>query len=266
MKFHKLLLTIVCASFFSEVAFSQNITNVDANQEGKAIAITYDLAEKSNISLYISNNNGKDKKLIPNEYLSGDIGKKVVPGEDRKILWKVLEQFPNQNFEGENLSFIVKGKIAMKTFVQVNGGYSIDSGCMVGITVGQLGQIGWYVKGNMTPSLRYKTEYTCNETGYVEETMPAYSGYCSTYKGYGLAGLSVRLGIPLYLHAGVGYGGRELYWETTNNNWVKNTSGSYSGLAIDGGLITTINSLVFSASVTMISSNIDFCIGLGYAF
>ena len=266
MKFHKLLLTIVCASFFSELAFSQNITNVDANQEGKAIAITYDLAEKSNISLYISNNNGKDKKLIPNEYLSGDIGKKVVPGEDRKILWKVLEQFPNQNFEGENLSFIIKGKIAMKTFVQVNGGYSIDSGCMVGLTVGQLGQIGWYVKGSMTPSIPYKTEYACDETGYVGDTMPAYSGVYSSFKCYGIAGLSVRLGIPLYLNAGLGYGTRQLYWETSNNKWVSNTSGSYSGLAIDAGMSTTIKKVVLSAGITSTKSNIDVNIGVGYAF
>ena len=266
MKFLFKSIAILSISMFSHIMHAQNISNVDANQEGKAIAITYDLAEKSNISLYISTNNGLNKKAISNEFLSGDIGKNVRPGNHRKILWKVLEQFPNQNFEGENLSFIVKGRIAMKTFVQLNGSYSVDSRYMLGLTVGQFGQIGWYVKGCMTPSMPYQTEYTCDETGYVGDTMPAYSGVYSSFKCYGIAGLSVRLGIPLYLYAGLGYGTRQLYWETSNNKWVSNASGSYKGLAIDAGISTTIKKVVLSAGITSTNANIDVNLGVGYAF
>lgn len=266
MKINIKIIAIVCFVFFSQYAFAQNITSVDANQEGKAIAITYDLGEKSNISLYVSNNNGKDKRLIPTEYVSGDVGKGIQPGKSKKMLWKVLEQYPNQNFEGENLSFIVKGKIAMKPFVVINGGYSIDSQYMVGLTAGQLGQIGWYIKGMMTPSMPQRTDFACNAEGLVGDIMPAYSGMYSTFKCYGAAGITVRLGIPLYLNAGVGYGGRTLYWETRDNRWVKNITGSYSGPAIDAGLMGTFKHIIISAGVTVIQSNIDLNIGVGYAF
>lgn len=266
MKFNIKIIAIVCISLFSQLCFSQNITNVDANQEGKAIAITYDLGEKSNISLYISYNNGKDKTLIPIKYASGDVGSKIIPGKSKKILWKVLDQYPNKNFEGENLSFIVKAKIAMKSFVVINGGYSIDSQHMLGITAGQLGQVGWYVRGMMTPSTPRRTDFTCNAEGLVGDIMPAYSGMYSTFKCYGAAGINIRLGLPLYLNAGVGYGDRTLYWETSDNRWVKNSSDSYFGLAIDAGLMGTFKNLIISAGVTAIQSNLDLNIGIGYAF
>ena len=266
MKFLAKIVALASMSLLPYLGYAQNITNVDANQEGKAIAITYDLGEKSNVALYVTNNNGKNKRLIPFEFTSGDIGKKITPGKNKKILWKVLEQYPNQNFEQENISFIVKGKITMKTFVQINGSYSIDSGSMLGFTVGQLGQFGWYVKGNLTPSVPYKTDYICDETGFVGDTMPAYSGNYSSFKYYGIGGFSIRLGIPLYLNAGLGYGVRRLYWETSNHKWVSNASGSYSGLAIDAGISTTFKKVVLSAGITSTKSNIDVNIGVGCAF
>ena len=68
------------------------------------------------------------------------------------------------------------------------------------------------------------------------------------------------------MNAGVGYGVRTLYWETSDNRWVKNSAGSYSGLAIDAGLMGTIKNIIISAGVTVIQSNIDLNIGVGYAF
>lgn len=266
MKFNIKIIAIVCISLFSQLCFSQNITNVDANQEGKAIAITYDLGEKSNISLYISYNNGKDKTLIPIKYTSGDVGSKIIPGKSKKILWKVLDQYPNKNFEGENLSFIVKGKIAMKPFVVINGGYSIDSQYMLGVTAGQLGQVGWYVKGMLTPTMPRNTEFSCNAEGYVGDIMPAYSGKYYAFKCYGVAGMNIRLGIPLYLKTGVGYGERRLYWETYDTNWVQNTPGSYSGLVIDAGLMASFKKVIISAGLTVMQSNIDLNIGIGCSF
>lgn len=266
MRFLPKIIALAFVSLFPYLGYAQNITNVDANQEGKAIAVTYDLGEKSNISLYVSNNNGKDKQLIPVEYVTGDVGKGIKPGKSKKMLWKVLEQYPNQNFEGENISFIVKGKIAMKPYVVINGGYSIDSQSMVGITAGQLGQIGWYIKGMMTPSTPRMTEFACDSEGLVGDIMPAYSGMSSTFKCYGATGINIRLGIPLYLNAGVGYGVRTLYWETSDNRWVKYAPGSYSGIAIDAGFMGTISNIIISAGVTVIQSNIDLNIGVGYAF
>ena len=65
MKILYKIIAIASISLVSHIGYAQNITNVDANQEGKAIAITYDLGEKSNISLYISNNWKSPVRVTP---------------------------------------------------------------------------------------------------------------------------------------------------------------------------------------------------------
>ena len=256
----------IVAFVTASVANAQSITNADANQEGKAIAVTYDLSEMASISLYLTQDGGKTKTLIPQAYLSGDAGNRVSPGKEKKILWRVLDQYPNQNFQGENLSFIVKGTPSMRFVAMLNAGYSLDSGFNAGVTVGQLGFIGWYVKGMTTFSAPKNSEFTCDENGYVDGTLPAYSGKANTFKAYGVAGVNVRLGIPLYLCAGVGYGTRVYDWQTTDGNWVMNLPGSYSGVAIDAGLMARIECIALSAGATLIGGTVDFSLGVGYVF
>ena len=248
------------------LSFAQKVTNVDANQEGKAIAVTYDLNEMADISLYVTQDGGRTKTLIPQAYLAGDSGKKVQPGHENKILWKVLEQYPNQNFQGENMSFIVKGKPSMRFFAMLNAGYSFDSGFNAGLSFGQIGQFGWYGKAMTTFSFPKNSEFESDENGMVDGMLPAYSGKSSTFKAYGIAGLTVRLGAPVFLMAGVGYGARVYDWETTDGRWVKNTPGSYSGLAIDAGVMTKINNIAISFGATLVSGKVDLSLGVGYVF
>lgn len=247
-------------------ASAQSVTNVDANQEGKAIAITYDLKEKSNISLFVTQDGGKTKTAIPQRYTSGDVGSNVAPGEEKKILWRVLDQYPNENFQGNNLSFIVNGKPSMRFFAMLNAGYSLDSGFNVGLTIGQIGFIGWYVKGMTTFSAPKSTEFECDAQGYVDGTLPAYSGVSNTFKAYGVGGVNIRLVIPLYLNVGVGYGARNYAWETVDGKWVKNVPGSYSGLAIDAGIMGRFGSFALSLGATYLGKSVDFCVGVGIVF
>lgn len=262
----KIIITGLSALMLSAICQAQSITNVDANQEGKSIAVTYDLNEMADISLYVTQDGGRTKTLIPQAYLAGDAGKKVTPGSEKKILWRVLDQYPNQNFQGENMSFIVKGKPSMRFFAMLNAGYSLDSGFNMGASVGQLGFIGWYVKGMTTFAAPQNSEFECDENGYVDGSLPAYSGNASKFKAYGIAGITVRMGIPVYLNAGVGYGARVYEWETTDGRWVKNLPGSYSGLAIDAGLMTKVKNIVISAGSTLVGGNVDINVGVGYVF
>ena len=259
-------ISLLAAFGFANVAMAQKITNVDANQEGKSIAVTYDLNEMADVSLYITQDGGKTKTLIPQVYLAGDVGKKVIPGVEKKMLWHVLEQYPNQNFQGENMSFIVKGKPSLRFFSMLNVGYSLDSGFNIGATVGQLGLVGWYVRGMTTFSAPKKSEFSCNKDGYVDDILPAYSGKANKFKASGVAGITVRMVAPIYLYAGAGYGARVLDWETTDGRWIKNTLGSYSGVAIDAGLMTKVKSIALSAGVTMVRRSIDLNVGIGYVF
>ena len=261
----------------SAICQAQSITNVDANQEGKSIAVTYDLNEMADISLYVTQDGGRTKTLIPQAYLAGDAGKKVSLGSEKKILWRVLDQYPNQNFQGENMSFIVKGSPSMRFFSTLNGGYSMDSGFMLGATVGQLGLIGWYLKGMTTLSFPKGSSFESNLNGYVDETLPAYSGVGSKSKAYAIVGANVRLVIPLYINAGIGYGGRVCEWQTSDGKWVKvketdtdgvHTPQSYSNLAVDLGLMAKFQNIVVSFGTTAIflGRDFDFYIGVGYLF
>lgn len=271
--------SIVIASLLvsTGIAMAQNITNVDANQEGKAIAITYSLDEKANISLFATQDGGATKIAIPLEFMSGDVGKRVRPGKEKKILWRPLEQMSDRDFRRDNLSFIVVGTPSIRFFATLNGGYSMDSGLMLGATVGQLGRFGWYVKGMTSLSFPKGAAFESERNGYVDGVMPAYSGLANKFKAYGIVGANVRLGIPVYLNAGIGYGRRVCEWQTSNGNWVKvketDTNGalapqSYANLAVDFGVMTKIQNFVVSLGATWIylGRDFDFSLGLGYLF
>lgn len=266
MRVIKVAIPLACALMMASVAKAQSINNVDANQEGKAIAVTYDLNEMADISLYVTQDGGATRTLIPQTFLAGDAGKKVAPGMGKKVLWRVLDQYPNQNFQGENMSFIVEGKPSMRFFAILNTGYSLDSGFNMGATIGQIGSIGWYIKGMTTFATPQDSEFECDENGYVDGMFPAYSGIASTFKAYGVAGVTIRLGKPVYLNAGLGYGTRVYDWQTVDGKWVKNVPGSYMGLAIDAGIMAKLGNIALSAGTTLVNGKIDLCLGMGYIF
>ena len=260
------ILSLVAALGMANVAAAQSITNVDANQEGKSIAITYDLKEKANVTIYTTNDGGSTKTRIPQAYLSGDAGKKVQPGKGKKAVWHVLDQNPDQNFQSENLSFIVVGKPITQFFAMVNAGFSLGTGMLLGATVGQVGSVGWYLKGMTTLSSSPAADFECDENGAINGILPAYSGQSAKSKAYGIAGVNLRLGAPVYLCAGVGYGSRNLSWELTDGRWVRNLARSPKGVAIDAGLMGKIGPIALSAGATFLGGSLDFYGGIGYVF
>lgn len=242
------------------------VSNVDANQEGKMIAITYDLRASANVSVYYTQDNGKTRMQIPGAFLSGDVGKAIGPGKNKRILWRVLEQFPDQGFQAENMSFIVQGQVPLAFFVMFNAGYALDSGVNAGLSIGQLGRLGWYAKFMSTLSLPQKADFECDDSGSINGTLPVYTGIANTFKMYGVAGVVFQVASPLYLNAGLGYGTRVVNWEISDGRWVRNVPLSYSGLAIDAGLIVRLNKIALSAGLTLVKGNVDICLGVGYVF
>ena len=189
------------------------------------------------------------------------------PGVQKRIVWRVLDQYPNQGFQGEDISFIVKGSPLRKFFTTINTGFAMGAGFQVGLSVGQLGKFGWYLKGITTLSMPHTTEYECDERGVVNNIQPAYSGMANTSKAYGIAGLIIRVSDPFYLNAGVGYGARNQEWETADGMWVKYLPGSYRGLVIDAGMMFLLNHITLSAGAAYIlGGSVDVGVGIGYVF
>ena len=66
--------------------FAQDIANISAQQEGRDIVVYYDLSDKADVSLDVRFN-GRRQKI---SMLSGDIGKSIESGNQKKIIWHVL--------------------------------------------------------------------------------------------------------------------------------------------------------------------------------
>ena len=157
-------------------------------------------------------------------------------------------------------------------FIMVNGAYAVSPEYAFGITYARVKQYGFYVNAMMNPSTQFNADYHATEDGKINGIYPFYTGeHNSTRISATLGGL-VRLRAPLYLYAGVGYGYRGLFYETTKQEWVAwHTSNAiYNGMHWEAGLMGNIKGFAISLGISSIT---DFSamyyegkLGLGYCF
>ena len=106
---HRILPCLALLFFCGSLA-AQKIENVKATINGDDIIITYDLSGKEGqefkINLYISNNNFS-RPLIK---ASGDIGSKITPGKDKRVVWNAKNELPE--YKGD-LIIEVRGEAGM---------------------------------------------------------------------------------------------------------------------------------------------------------
>jgi formylglycine-generating enzyme required for sulfatase activity len=91
----KLVFSLYCFLFFFTVS-AQKIDNVHYEQSGKTIIVTYNLTElkgqqTATVSLFYSEDGGKTWGK-PLQKVTGDVGKCVRPGSEKKITWDVLTE------------------------------------------------------------------------------------------------------------------------------------------------------------------------------
>ena len=244
---------------------AEPIQNVSATQVGKSIVISYDLAEKYDISVFYTDDEWDTQYRMDSYYADGDLGRGIKPGKRKKIVWRVSEQYPGDAGRRQ-WDFSVEGRPSLRWFGLFHGTYSLDSGFMTGLTIGQIAQWGWYAKLMATTAYPRKTAYVCDEYGAVDGIMPAYSGIVSSFKCYGIAGATIRLGAPVYALVGVGYGARICDWQMIDGRWNRNASKSYQGVAVDLGIMTKFGNFCASFGATYLYKTFDFNIGLGYVF
>lgn len=87
---------------------SPKIENFHFTQDDNLVTIHYDLIaspENSafNVQLVLELNNGQFYE-IPASSVSGEVGGNISPGTDKKIIWDVLEDFP-QGLESDQIQF-----------------------------------------------------------------------------------------------------------------------------------------------------------------
>ena len=89
--------------------FSQSVEIKDVELAGEEIIIHYDLQDSNptneySLDLYAS----KDNFSSPLRQVKGDIGEEIKPGQDRKVTWRVRDEFGG--YSGK-ISFEIRGKV-----------------------------------------------------------------------------------------------------------------------------------------------------------
>ena len=161
--------------FFPYLLNAETVTNVRAMQEGKKIVVLYDLSEDTYISQILIEVDGKSR-VIPNEFLKGDVDKDLKAGVDKRVEYDVLADYVD-GLNSDNVVFVI----------EQGGIYAIDLGlsvkwatCNVGATKPE--EYGdYFAWGEVKPKKQYvwSTYKYCRGTG---ETM---TKYC-TQSSYGI--------------------------------------------------------------------------------
>lgn len=137
------------------------------------------------------------------------------------------------------------------------GGLSHPS---LGVMVGRVKDIGWYVKGVYRPVKSTDCDYESGRwtTG---KSKPSY--WAAT------AGAIVRVKGPFHVYVGGGYVDRKVAWELADGTYAKNTELSYNGATLDYGLMFKMyNIVVTGGAMTNLSGDCHFvgCVGVGLSF
>ena len=105
----KVINIVILFLLLSLLSFSQQITNIHFEQEGKQIHIYYDLEGEGffNVKVYCSEDNGNTwgKQL---EKVKGAVGENQMPDKNKMIIWDVLQ-------EREELSGNLRFKVDVHT-------------------------------------------------------------------------------------------------------------------------------------------------------
>lgn len=261
---------------------AQQVTNISAQQEGREIAIYYDLSSRAHITLSVRANG---KRLHP-EMLSGAIGKNVEAGTRKRIAWGVLTEQKGR-FKADNVVFTVRAFAPWRTFVMAEAGLSpAPFQYSAGIMTGMVSRVGWYFKARTSFQYAPTDGYidiwsnSCDifdKTDNLINTIPSVampyvlSGErrCSQWVVDG--GLIARVHYSndwmWYVYAGGGYGARQLFLQTNDKQWLMYKPTSFKNFSIDVGAIMTYKQLALTAGVNTIGFKyMEFQVGIGYIF
>lgn len=242
------LLSLFPVSSFAQFKLNVKVTNIEVH--GATFTINYDAVAEGiewyEVALFLSVDGGKSFKTEPLKQVSGDVG--VVKSAGHKhIVWKARNE--QSVLTGTDLVFkvgvlkkkeLVRNRFFVLANVAVNpGGFSNFSSAMsYGLTIGWAKRFGVYLKGRSNFKFT-KTQIECNSSGEAADGNGWYwmTGESQVSRLNATGGLLVYAGRGIYLYAGGGYGSRTLAWKTTDGQWAKITDYSFSGVALDLGLM-----------------------------
>lgn len=193
------------------------------------------------------------------------VGFRVVKASSKDMALPVIMIEEDRNDEP---SFIEQKSDFKKTFFTLNVAYTNSPQTSFGFTFGQCRKVGWFV--SLMSGLDFKglsSDAECNEYGVVDSHIyPLYSGNDSKNRLSVMGGAMFRFSRVVYSKIGVGYGLRNLNYETVNGEWIRATEYSTNGVDMSAGLLFNFRGFVLSGDVVTTNfETLEFKLGIGFA-
>jgi hypothetical protein len=266
---------------FGFVSLAQTIKNIKPIVFGNTIDIQYKVSglklnETLTISLYVSNDGGSTYQG-PMLEVKGDVGEKIFNGQ-HSITWEALKEmaFADVNTVFDIRAEVVSEKIKRDFFVAYSGNLTTP----IGLRIGQLGGLGWYITAQSNTNPTLTGSYTYTDGTITDYNQFAWYEFTSNHKvsAYmACAGLTYQLARKLYIYGGAGYGKVDNLYEINEysydgdtplgTDYGRDSKTSIVGVALDAGLIYKIGKLTLIGGASSIGFAIpDFQAGIGYSF
>ncbi len=217
MRFFKSI-AIICLLGCSAVLSAQ-VSNVHFQQDNanKKVIITYSLDQEADISLQVSTNGGHTFSDDLKE-VTGDVGKNVKPGKNKRIVWDALKEV--EEIWGNRIQFNVHAELSKKHqwFNKVLGQAYLEAGAdfATGNVFGYSATLGWGMRMRRNAYLGvefgYHSMFDALQYSYVGNNF-------TTDYWYVPIGLNLRIYAPMgsykhslvFIFSGGGYGGYGYY-------------------------------------------------------
>lgn len=128
-----------------------------------------------------------------------------------------------------------------------------------GLMISRVKNVGWYLKGVYSKGESTDCDYALR---YWTTGNEKRSFYAAT------AGVIVRMKSPIHLYCGAGYVNRNVAWELADGAYAKPTEYSYSGIAVDCGLMIKFGKFAINGGTMYGLDEGEFVgnFGIGYCF
>jgi hypothetical protein len=258
-----LAVLVVAMLFPLDSVKGQSVTNVSSHVEGVDIVINYDLSEKSNVSLSVIDG----YNIIRAKNVTGDVGRNVKSGKNKSIRWSPLDEYNTDSYRKDNIRFKINTKSSAKTFILGEFAYSPSTQYAGGIMAGMVWKCGWYVKFHSSFNFTSPTDGLHCQWGIIDGVTPFYNGNVAKPELIADLGFVCKMKIPLYLCIGLGYGYRNLLWQTVDEKWVRIDGYSYSGVSTELCLMGCIKGFTLMMGVNTINFKyMELQFGVGWMF
>ena len=162
----------------------------------------------------------------------------------------------------------VKSDNTMLRFITLNGAISNYGDLSYGLTVGCYNKMGWFASVMTNFNFKgFNSDFECNNDLMIGTYYPDYSGNEYFTSLSFIAGFIYSISDPIALRIGAGYGVRNTAYETTDNELIKNTDISASGIDMSLGAQFKFGKFILSLDAVTTNFKIfEAKLGVGLGF